>query len=114
MFSDADWHRGSTLCSTGVHHTQLHQPLRISVCVLSPLRLQDMLRRPVGPPRKFVNPISDPEGAFGYSHWGFTKANELFAGRIAMLVRTHIRCAWQECDVHGMLKRCTPVCEKLR
>lgn len=45
----------------------------------------DMLRRPVGPPRKFVNPISNPKGAFGYSEWGFTKANELFAGRIAML-----------------------------
>eukprot|EP00882_Tetradesmus_deserticola_P000159 GHRQ01000180.1.p1 GENE.GHRQ01000180.1~~GHRQ01000180.1.p1 ORF type:complete len:309 (+),score=87.76 GHRQ01000180.1:165-1091(+) len=46
---------------------------------------EDMQRRPVGPPRKFVNPISNPQGALGFSEWGFTKANELFAGRIAML-----------------------------
>jgi hypothetical protein len=51
-----------------------------------PLLLQDMLRRPVGPPRRFVNPFADPKAALGYSEWGFTKANELFAGRIAMLV----------------------------
>jgi hypothetical protein len=55
------------------------------------LLLQDMLKRPVGPPRKFINPISDPEGAFGFGHWGFTKANELFAGRVAMLVSTRCR-----------------------
>jgi hypothetical protein len=63
-----------------------------------------MLRRPVGPPRKFVNPVSDPKGAFGYSEWGFTKATELFAGRIAMLVRAmmmHGRMRFDRQRLHG-------------
>lgn len=68
-----------------------------------------MLRRPVGPPRKFVNPISDPKGAFGYSEWGFTKANELFAGRIAMLVRATLahkimRVAYTCCSAENTLE----------
>jgi hypothetical protein len=32
-----------------------------------------------------VNPLSRPDDFFGYSDWGFTKKNEVFAGRIAML-----------------------------
>eukprot|EP00878_Enallax_costatus_P000218 GHUV01000279.1.p1 GENE.GHUV01000279.1~~GHUV01000279.1.p1 ORF type:complete len:297 (+),score=66.58 GHUV01000279.1:219-1109(+) len=45
----------------------------------------DLLRRPRGPPRAFINPFSHPDEFFGYSEWGFTKRNEVFAGRIAML-----------------------------
>lgn len=39
--------------------------------------LQDLLRRPSGPPRAFVNPVSRPDEFFGYSEWGFTKKNEV-------------------------------------
>jgi hypothetical protein len=44
-------------------------------------RLQDLLRRPRGLPRAIFNPITNPGRALGYSEWGFTKANEVFAGR---------------------------------
>jgi hypothetical protein len=42
---------------------------------------QDLLRRPRGPPRVLnINPLKEPARFFGYSEWGFTRANELFAG----------------------------------
>lgn len=33
----------------------------------------------------WVNPITDYKRFFGVTNWGFTKANELFHGRLAML-----------------------------
>eukprot|EP00879_Flechtneria_rotunda_P021348 GHRR01022499.1.p1 GENE.GHRR01022499.1~~GHRR01022499.1.p1 ORF type:complete len:209 (-),score=51.91 GHRR01022499.1:1006-1632(-) len=46
---------------------------------------KDLALRPKGFPRALINPVNNPEEFFGYSRWGFTKRNEVFAGRIAML-----------------------------
>lgn len=47
--------------------------------------LIDAEKRPVGPPKVFFNPFTQPKEAFGVTGWGFTKANEVFHGRLAML-----------------------------
>lgn len=52
----------------------------VNVCT-SHVCVQDLLRRPRGLPRAVFNPFTNPGRALGYSEWGFTKANEVFAGR---------------------------------
>ena len=48
---------------------------------------QDVKKRPRGPTQKAMDPLSDPQGYLGTSNaFGFTKKNELFVGRVAMLV----------------------------
>jgi len=47
--------------------------------------LRDIAQRPEGPPTTWVNPITNPGKFFGVTGWGFTKSNELFVGRMAML-----------------------------
>lgn len=54
-------------------------------CVLLPCLTQDVRRRPPGPPHTPVNPVKEPKKFFGISEFGFTKPNELFNGRLAML-----------------------------
>lgn len=47
---------------------------------------QDIAKRPEGFPGKNINPVENPTSALGISGgWGFTKKNELFVGRMAML-----------------------------
>jgi photosystem II protein len=46
---------------------------------------QDAAQRPLGPPAVWVNPFTDFKRFFGITGWGFTKANELFHGRLAMI-----------------------------
>ncbi|EFJ45419.1 hypothetical protein VOLCADRAFT_94261 [Volvox carteri f. nagariensis] len=50
----------------------------------SPENLRDVARRPTGPPSVLVNPLNLGK-LLGISGWGFTKRNELFHGRLAML-----------------------------
>ena len=51
---------------------------------------QDVKKRPRGPTQKAMDPLSDPQGYLGTSNaFGFTKKNELFVGRVAMLVSMH-------------------------
>lgn len=50
----------------------------------SPENYRDVSKRPEGPPSTFVNPL-DIGRSLGISGWGFTKRNELFQGRLAML-----------------------------
>jgi len=45
---------------------------------------EDIAKRPAGPPNTWVSPL-DVTRFFGISGWGFSKANELFNGRMAML-----------------------------
>jgi len=45
---------------------------------------EDVAKRPPGPPGQWVSPLNFTQ-FFGVSRWGFTKANELFNGRMAML-----------------------------
>ena len=48
---------------------------------------QDVKKRPRGPTQKAMDPVSNPQGYLGISKgFGFTKKNELFVGRVAMLV----------------------------
>ena len=48
---------------------------------------RDVKKRPRGPTQKAMDPISRPQEYLGTSGgFGFTKKNELFVGRIAMLV----------------------------
>jgi len=46
--------------------------------------VQDVARRPQGPPNTWVSPL-DFKSFLGISDWGFTKRNEIFNGRLAML-----------------------------
>jgi hypothetical protein len=46
---------------------------------------QDIYKRPTGPVQEGMDPVSQPMRWLGISGWGFTKANELFHGRLAML-----------------------------
>lgn len=49
---------------------------------------QDVKKRPRGPTQKAMDPVSRPTEYLGTSKgFGFTKKNELFVGRVAMLVR---------------------------
>ncbi|KAI8470670.1 MAG: hypothetical protein J3K34DRAFT_458777 [Monoraphidium minutum] len=51
-----------------------------------PANTRDYMRRPKGPPSDAVSPFGHPAKFFGISpNWGFTKKNELFNGRLAML-----------------------------
>lgn len=51
---------------------------------------QDVKKRPRGPTQKAMDPVSNPQGYLGTSNaFGFTKKNELFVGRVAMLVSMH-------------------------
>ncbi|GLC37431.1 hypothetical protein PLESTM_000584000, partial [Pleodorina starrii] len=50
----------------------------------SPENLRDVARRPTGPPSVLVNPFNIGK-LLGVSGWGFTKRNELFHARLAML-----------------------------
>lgn len=43
------------------------------------------MRRPAGPTRRPINPLQHPGDFFGASVWGFTKRNEVFSGRWAMV-----------------------------
>ncbi|KAI8477225.1 MAG: hypothetical protein J3K34DRAFT_463283 [Monoraphidium minutum] len=48
--------------------------------------VKDFLTRPDGPPTKAISPFTNLSGFLGCSpHFGFTKRNELFHGRLAML-----------------------------
>lgn len=51
----------------------------------SPQNLRDIMKRPDGPPFKWVNPLTKPGQFFGAGPWGFNKRNELLHGRLAML-----------------------------
>ncbi|PNH05956.1 Photosystem II protein, chloroplastic [Tetrabaena socialis] len=57
----------------------------------SPENLRDLAKRPTGPPTDFPSPpVTQPTDFsfgqwLGISGWGFTKRNELFHGRLAML-----------------------------
>lgn len=58
---------------------------------------QDVKKRPRGPTQKVSDP-SKPQEYLGVSSgFGFTKKNELFVGRVAMLVST--RCSEHGCSV---------------
>lgn len=46
--------------------------------------VKDVAKRPEGPPNKLVSPF-DVKNFLGISGWGWTKRNELFNGRLAML-----------------------------
>jgi len=46
--------------------------------------LRDVQRRPAGPPNTWVSPV-DFKKFLGIDAWGFTKKNEIFNGRLAML-----------------------------
>jgi hypothetical protein len=46
---------------------------------------RDIYKRPAGPVQEAMDPITQPQQWFGVSGFGFTKANELFHGRFAML-----------------------------
>lgn len=50
----------------------------------SPENLRDVAKRPEGPPNVMVSPLNVKK-FLGISGWGFTKRNELFVGRLAML-----------------------------
>ncbi|GIL77118.1 hypothetical protein Vretifemale_6666 [Volvox reticuliferus] len=50
----------------------------------APENLRDVARRPTGPPSVLVNPFNLGK-LLGVSGWGFTKRNELFHARLAML-----------------------------
>uniref|UniRef100_A0A7S3QS99 Uncharacterized protein n=1 Tax=Dunaliella tertiolecta TaxID=3047 RepID=A0A7S3QS99_DUNTE len=47
--------------------------------------LQDVAKRPKGPPGAAIDPFNHPMQFLGINGWGFTKRNEIFHGRIAML-----------------------------
>ncbi|KAF5834233.1 hypothetical protein DUNSADRAFT_9186 [Dunaliella salina] len=47
--------------------------------------LKDVAKRPKGPPAAAIDPFNYPMQFLGISGWGFTKRNEIFHGRIAML-----------------------------
>ena len=52
---------------------------------------RDVKKRPRGPTQKAMDPVSDVQGYLGISKgFGFTKKNELFVGRVAMLVSRFI------------------------
>jgi len=51
----------------------------------SSANLQDVSRRPLGPPFSWVNPLTHTKLFLGIDSWGFTKKNEVFNGRVAML-----------------------------
>jgi hypothetical protein len=46
---------------------------------------RDIYKRPAGPVQEAMDPITAPQQWLGVSGFGFTKANELFHGRLAML-----------------------------
>ena len=46
---------------------------------------QDIQKRPAGPVQEGMDPVTTPQQYLGISGWGFTKANELFNGRVAMM-----------------------------
>jgi hypothetical protein len=46
---------------------------------------RDVHRRPAGPVQEVMDPFTEPKQFGGVSGFGFTKANELFHGRLAML-----------------------------
>ncbi|KAG2495306.1 hypothetical protein HYH03_006578 [Edaphochlamys debaryana] len=50
----------------------------------SPENLRDVAKRPHGPPNAWTSPL-DLGRFLGISGWGFTKRNELFHGRLAMI-----------------------------
>jgi len=50
----------------------------------SPENLRDVAKRPKGPPNERASPL-DFKRFFGIDAWGFTKKNEIFNGRLAML-----------------------------
>ena len=55
---------------------------------------RDVKKRPRGPTQKAMDPISRPQEYLGTSGgFGFTKKNELFVGRVAMLVSLACPCS---------------------
>jgi len=50
----------------------------------SPENLRDVAKRPQGPPNERASPL-DFKRFWGVDAWGFTKKNEIFNGRLAML-----------------------------
>lgn len=46
---------------------------------------RDVAKRPSGPVQDAMDPFTEPKKYFGVTNFGFTKRNELFVGRVAML-----------------------------
>ncbi|KAL6759303.1 hypothetical protein V8C86DRAFT_3133504 [Haematococcus lacustris] len=65
-----------------------------------PRNLQDIMRRPAGPPQDDVSPVDYKRwlGITGLGH--FTKANELFNGRMAML--GFLFAIWNQMGIGGL------------
>jgi hypothetical protein len=48
--------------------------------------MQDVRKRPTGPVQEAMDPLTMPRQFLGISkEWGFTKLNEIFSGRVAMI-----------------------------
>ena len=58
---------------------------------------RDVKKRPRGPTQKAMDPVSRPQEYLGTSGgFGFTKKNELFVGRVAMLVWILCPSSWND------------------